>query len=234
MPIALEDGFLQTHDLTDVSCLGIETARLGACVERVKAKRVKGVFGSPGFGFEGSDLDFLTELPWVEAVWFSEIQLKSIEGLYALQDLRHFGVHPRRPAIDFSRFPRLRVAIIEPKAKDRGIETLKELELLHIWHYQPKDKTFSALALPDSVTEFQVNWANPSSLESLPAHPGLRRLEIHQCRNLVDLGNLGEKYPNLEHLVIGACGRVTRSEGERVVRDLPKLSHAFVQVAKLV
>jgi len=234
MPIALEDGFLQTHDLAHVSCLGIETARLGACIERIKAKKIKGVFGSPSFGFEGSDLDFLSELPWIEAVWFWDVQLKSIEGLHALENLRHFGVHPKRPAIDFSRFPKLRKMVIEPKGKDSGIETLKELELLHIWHYRPKDKTFSALALPEALTELQINWANPMSLESLPAHACLRRLEIHQCRNLSDLGNLGEKYPHLEHLVIGACGRVSLSEGERVVRDLPKLSHAHVQSAKLL
>jgi hypothetical protein len=233
MPIAREDGFFCTHDLAHVSCLGIESARLGECVDRVKANRVSGVFGNPHFGFSGSDLHFLSELPWIEAVWFWDVNLKDVEGLYALQNLQHFGVHPKRPPIDFSRFPRLRKAIIEPKAKDRGLETLDELELLHVWHFRPKDGSFASLALPPSLEELQINWASPRSLDSLPVHRHLRRLEIHRCRNLEDLGDLGGKFPNLEHLVVDACGRVPQSEGERAVRDLPKLVHAFVQRAKL-
>lgn len=105
---------------------------------------------------------------------------------------------------------------------------------MHIWHFRPKDNSFSSLDLPNSITELQVNWANPDSLETLPDLPQLKRLEVHRCRNLNCLGNLGEKYPNLEYLVIDACGRVTRSEGERVVKNLSKLVHAYVQHEKLV
>lgn len=234
MPIALEGGFFQTDDLAEVRCLGIETSRLNECVAQVRDRRIKGVFGSPSFGFAGSDLDFLAEMPWVEAVWFWDVNLKSIEGLYALQDLRHFGVHPKRPAIDFSRLPKLRSAVIEPKEKDRGLASLNDLERLHIWHYHPKDRSFASLALPKSLTELQINWASPASLESLCAHTRLRRLEVHRCRNLEDLGHLGRKFPSLNHLVVDACGRVPPSEGERVVRDLPMLAHAYVQNVKLV
>ena len=234
MPIALEDGFFQTHDLAEVGCLGIETSRLNECVARVRDHRITGVFGSPSFGFTGSDLDFLAEMPWVEAVWFWDVNLKSIDGLYALQDLRHFGVHPKRPAIDFSRFPKLRKAVIELKEKDRGLASLNELELLHIWHYRPKDHSFASLALPKSLTELQISWANPASLESLSAHTSLRRLEVHRCRNLEDLGDLGRKFPSLDHLVIDACGRLQPNECERVIRDLPLLAHAYVQNVKLV
>lgn len=234
MSIVFKDGYFQKRDLVHVTALGIQTHRLEACIDRIKTNRIKGVFGCPYYDFEGTDLDFLTELPWVEDVWFWDINLTNIDGLYALPNLKHFGVHPKRPPIDFSRFPRLRTAVIEPKARDCGIETLEELESLHVWHYRQKDKTFSALALPKSLTELQINWANSTSLESLPALAELRRLEIHQCRNLVNLGNLGEKYPNLEYLVVSACGHVPRSEGERVVQNLHKLSHAYVQSAKLV
>jgi hypothetical protein len=44
----------------------------------------------------------------------------------------------------------------------------------------------------------------------------------------------GVKYPKLEHLVITACGRVLSSEGERAIRNLPRLTHAYVSDAKLV
>jgi hypothetical protein len=234
MPIAREHGFLQTHDLAHVSCVGIESDRLDVCIKKIKADRIKGVFGTPSFGFKGSDLNFLQEMPWVEAVWFWDINLKNIDGLYSLDNLQHFGVHPKRPPIDFSGFKRLRSVIVELKSKDRGFEDLGEVELLHIWHFRPKEKSFSSLVLPRALKELQINWANPSSLESLPAHADLKRLEVHRCRSLERLGELATKYPKLDHLVIGACGRLPLREGERVVRSLPTLTHAYFNNTKLV
>ncbi|WP_434173748.1 hypothetical protein [Streptococcus pyogenes] len=190
---------------------------------------MKGVFGSPTFGFTGTDLDFLAQVPWLEVVWFWDVDLKSVDGLYALKDLRSFGIHPKRPAIDFSHFEKLRKAVVVPKPKDRGLADLKELEQLHVWHYRPKDETFSALSFPASLVELQINWANARSLESLPSLPYLRKLEVHCCRNLECLGHLGAKYPRLEHLVIAACGRLPSSEGDRIVQDLPYLRHAYIQ-----
>lgn len=234
MPIAMEDGFYQSHDLNGVSSLGIETSRAGECIQRIAEKRIRGVFGNPSFGFNGNDLDFLHQIPWIESIWFWDIALNNIDGVYALENLRHFGVSPKRPAIDFSRFPRLLEAVVEPKTKDCGLDALRELALLHIWHYRPKDASFSALRLPESLTELQINWANAASLETLPALPNLRRLEVHRCRNLAILGVLYEKFPMLEHVVIDACGRVTHEEGRRAIQGSDKLTHAYIAGMLLV
>lgn len=234
MPIAREGKFLQTHDLAHVSCLGIESNRLEECIARIRRKRIKGVFGHPSFGFTGADLDFLRQMPWVEVVWFWDVSLTNIDGLYALPDLQHLGVHPKRPGIDFGQFLRLRKLILEPRRGDRGVGSLPELGLLHIWHYRPAGRDFSRLEFPESLTELQIDWANATTLSSLPSLPRLRRLEVHRCRNLESLADIGVKFPQLEHLVVAACGRVTRAEGERVVADLPNLSHAYVGDKKLV
>ena len=234
MPIGREDGFFQSHDSGLGSRLGIESSRLIECVAQIGQNRIKGVFGAPSFGFNGVDLDFLTDVPWVEDLWFWDINLKNIDGLYALRDLRYFGVHPKRPPIDFSCFPRLWSAVVEPRTYDRGIGELNELERLHLWHFRPRDGSYSSFDFPGSLKELHINWASPASLESLPALPQLRRLEVHRCRNLRFLGDLGAKFPNLTHLVITACGEVANGEGERVVRELPRLAHAYVQNTKLV
>ncbi len=229
MPIAREDGFWVTHDLVHGTCVGVESDRLPKCVARIQRDHIKGVFGHEQFGFTGSNLNFLTEVPWVEAVWFWDVALECIDGLYALDRLVHFGVHPRRPPIDFSCFPRLQRVVLEPKARDSGLESLQALESLHVWHYRPRDKSFAAFSFPSSLRELEINWANAATLSSLPALPSLQRLEVHRCRNLVELGDLRGKFPNLEHLVVAACGRVSREEGERVLNELPDLRHAYVQ-----
>ena len=225
----MENGFYQTHDLTHVSCLGIDSSRLLECVEEIKRKKIKGVFGMPSFGFKGENLDFLEDMPWVEAIWFCDVSLKNIEGIYALNELRYFGCQPKRPAINFGHFKKLKSAIIEPKAKDTGLSTLNSLELLHIWHYKPKNKDFFSLEIPESVTELQINWANPNSLDSLPALTNLRKLEVHRCRNLEQLGELSAKYPSLEHFVVDACGKVSKSEAERTIKSFKNIKHAYIQ-----
>lgn len=234
MPIALENGFHVTHDLAHVSCLAIDSRRLADCIAALESRQIKGILGNPQFGFAGADFDFVKDLPWIEAVWFYDVNIKNIDGLYSLRGLRHFGVHPKRPSIDFSQFPELRKIVVEPRPGDHGLRTLARVEVLHVWRYRPNSKDFSQFEFPASLDELQINWANVTSLESLPVLPALRRLEVHRCRNLEVLGNLGAKFPRLEHLVVAACGRVHRGEGERVVRDLPGLTHAYVGDSKLV
>lgn len=231
LPIERDKGFLFSGDTLSVPCLGIESDKLSACITRIREAGLKGVFGSPAFGFTGHDLDFLYELPGLEQVWFWDIKLKNIDGLYALPDLRHFGIHPKRPAIQFDRFARLETAVIELQARDSGLDQLKELQKLHLWRC--KDDSLASLRLPDSLVELQLNWASMSTLDRLPALPHLHRLEISRCRNLEDLGRLSDKFPNLEYLVVEACGRMTAEAGTRSIEGLTKMKHVFVQTAVL-
>lgn len=232
MPIAREDGFLRWPDAPGFPAIGIESGRLAECIAEVGRSGVRQVFGAPSHGFAETNLDFLAQLPWLEGVWFWDMALNNVDGLYALPHLRRFGVHPKRPPIQFDRFPAMEHAVIELRPKDSGLDRLASLSSLSIWRYKAKD--CAALLLPPSLTELQLHWASVESLADLPALPGLRRLEIHRCRQLHKLGNLSEKFPRLEHLVVDACGRVSRDEGARAIEGLTKLSHAFVQAAVLV
>lgn len=232
LPIARDGGFLRWTDAPHRTGVGIESDKLPECIREIKDTGLKGAFGSPSFGFAEQDLDFLREIPFVESVWFWDVALKNIDGLYALANLRHFGVHPGRPAIRFDQFPHLQTAVVELRTKDSGLARLQSLQTLHLWRY--KEKSLSSLALPDSLVELQLNWASASSLDHLQALPNLRRLEIHRCSHLESLGVLCEKYPNLEHLVVAACGRMSADEGSRAIRGLTKLKHAFVQTFVLV
>jgi hypothetical protein len=232
LPIARDGEFLRYNDAPYGPSLGIESDKLAQCTLEIKESGLKAVFGSPSFGFAEQDLDFLNELPFVEGVWFWDVSLKNIDGLYALANLHHFGVEPKRPPIQFDRFPHLKTAVLELRPMDSGLAQLRSLQTLHLWRY--KNKSFASLALPDSLVELQLNWASISSLDSLQALPNLRRLEIHRCRNLESLGLLSEKYPNLEYLVVMACGRMSAEEGARAIKGLKKLKHVFVQTAVLV
>ena len=207
---------------------------LDACVVEAKTAGYQGVFGSPAFGFKEQTLNSLLALPELKSIWFWDIELENIDAVYSLKSLQSFGVHPRRPAVDFSRLSTLKRLVLEPRTKDRGMETLSELEMLHLWHYAPKSKTFHGLSLPPGLVELQINWANPKSLEGLALLPRVRRLEIHRCRNFESIAELPSLFPNLEHLVIAACGKVDSSQASDLSSQLPRLKHAFVQGVKVV
>jgi hypothetical protein len=66
----------------------------------------------------------------------------------------------------------------------------------------------------------------------LPVMPNLKELDIGRCRNLETLAALPIIAPNLEKLVVTACGKV--SDGKLVVTKLSKLKHAYVRDELLV
>ena len=234
MPIEREGQFLRWRDMTSAPGLGLESSQLDACVQEITRCHLTGVFGNPSFGFRESDLHVLTRLPHLEAVWFWDVELKNVDGLYALKGLQYFGVHPKRPAVDFSRLPTLKRLVWEYKRQDTGVGGLAALESLHSWRYRDPTKTFCNLSLPPNLVELEINWSNVETLGDRPRLPLLRRLEVHRCRNLRSLGPLDEIFPELEHLVVAASGKVEDGEGERVVRQLPNLRHAFVKDRLLV
>ncbi len=232
MPIHRDNGFLVDTDLEGRLSIGIESRCVEACVAEVAARGAVGVFGSPTFGFKEDDLNFLEHLPDLEKISFWDVALRDVTGVYSLRSLRHFAVHPKRPAVDFGRLTTLEEMVWHYTPKDTCLDSLDALRLLHVWRYNPKHGTFEGLKLPPDLTELQINWANPRSLEGLPRLPRVKRLEIHRCRNLETLSDLPRIAPNVEYLVVGACGRV--SDGPAVVQCLPRLRHAFVRDQVLV
>jgi hypothetical protein len=213
MPIARNGKFLVTSTLGGPPRLGLESATLSECIQEVLDRPYRGVFGSPHFGFHETTLDALLKLPHLEEIWFWDISLDNVDAVYTLKGLKSFGVHPKRPPIDFSRLPSLERLVVTYKPADQGIDRLSGLRSFHLWHYSPKPKTFGDLRLPQQLTELQINWANPMSLKGLNPVPSLRRLEIHRCRNLESLAEIPSLFPNLEYLVVSTCGRIKEEEG---------------------
>ena len=225
MPIHREGEFLVSYDLQNTPTLYVESSRLEAYVSEARRRRIPGLGGCPRFGFSETNLDVLRELPWLQRVWFWDVALDNVDGLYALQDLRDFGVHPRRPGIDCARLPQLRSAVVHYSPRDANLDALPRLASLHLWHFNPRAKHFGIAKMPACLEELEINWANPTSLAGLPHLPRLRTLGIHRCRNLESLAGLPEIAPNLEKLIVTTSGRLREVD---MVGVLPRLRVALV------
>jgi hypothetical protein len=226
MDIHRENGFRVWDDLEGRLLLGIETKRLRACLDEFRRREAYGLFGNPSFGFKQDNLDFLIEVPEVRSIWFWDIELKNVDGLYSLPDLKSFGAHPKRPGVDFSRLPTLDDVFVHYNPADQGLASLKRLRTLGVWHYNPKHASFEGLEMATGIAELSLVWGNAASLAGLPRFPRLTKLRIERYPKLKTLADLPRIAPNLEHLVVTGCSRV--SDGRETARHLPKLHHAWI------
>lgn len=205
MPIARVGQFFEAADLGITASLGIESAQLSECIAEINRRQIRGVFGSPAFGFAERELAWLIPLREIRQVWLWDVHLSDIEGLYSQPTLTYLGILPKRPAIDFSRFGALSDLVWQPVAHDRGIEQLTQLERLDVWRYKSKDSSFAAIQLPETLRKLEFNWCNPARLDGLPCLPGLEELQFHHCRNLTTLDGLARVAPTLKKLVNTGC-----------------------------
>ena len=200
--------------------LGIETDRLEACINEANTKAISGLFGSPGWGFKQDNLDFLTQTPDVESIHFWDVELKNIDGLYSLKNLRSFLLDGKRPGIDFARFSKIESITWSYNKKDTNLKCIEAAKNFYLWHFNPKDKSFSSLELPVTLKKLEVNWANPTDLQGLPRLPHLQEIEFHLCRNLRSLDGLELISPKLRRVIVSRCKKLKDLKALNVLENL--------------
>lgn len=206
--------------------IGVDSKRVADCLARYHTSGARGLFGHPSFGFAQDNLDFLSlakiKPSWL---WFCDVDLKNVEGLYALDEIDYLGINPKRPGIDFSRFSRLGTVTNEWIKADTGIEAAAIAEY-NLWYFKPRTKSLSEAAIPYNVERLSFTWANPASLAGLPVLQRLTHLEVHRCRNLADLAELPRIAPNLQHFLATSSSRLIPTAG---IVDHPKLKTARIE-----
>ena len=221
------DGHLWwSADSFHQAALGLQSSRLAECIDLVRAKGLRGVFGTVPY-FQERNVDLLKDLPDVEGVQLYDVELDDLEGLYRLPQLRYLRISGKRPAIDFGRLRTLNRLVVEHRPKDRGFDTLDGLTMMHSWRYKPAQGTAFDLALPTAIRELLVCWSPVETISPLGPLPDLRDLHLARCRNLRDLGDLKASFPRLERLTVEACGRLTLDEAERAISGHPALTRVI-------
>lgn len=224
MPIARQNEFLYAPDLGDEPMLGLESPSLDRCIEEAASRQIPGVFGSPGFSFSESTLGFLRRLPHLRQIWFWDVALTDIDGIYSLPNLSFINLHGTRPAIDFHRIPSVRTLSIGWHPQDSGIGALHHATKLYLWHHKPSTKTFCGAEFPAKLELLQINWSNVADLHGLPRLPHVTHLEFHRCRNLLTLDGIDDLFPNVETLCITTCGRLEDISATERLRKLRFIS----------
>ena len=220
-----ESGFREWHDnFQKVPAVGVESHRIDECLAHYNHHGFRGLFGTPTFGFNQDNLDFLARATNAKWLWFWDVSLRNVDSVYSLAELEYFGINPKRPGIDFARLPALSTVINHWIKADTGISESTITEY-HLWHYKPTSKSFDGLEIPEGVQRLELYWANPATLAGLPVMKKLKVLQIHRCRNLQDLSDLPRIAPNLRELLATTSSKIDASAG---VLDHPKLKEALI------
>lgn len=220
-----ESGFREWNDHFDGQPgVGVETNRIEECLAHYHRHGFLGLFGHPSYGFTQDNLDFLSLATNAKWLWFWDVLLRNIDPIYELTGLEYFGIHPKRPGIDFSRLQSLKTVINHWIKADKGISASTITEY-HLWHYKPNSKSFDGLEIPSGVQRLELYWANPATLAGLPVMENLKVFEIHRCRNLQDLSELPRIAPNLCELRTTNSSKINATAG---VLDHPSLKRALV------
>ena len=144
--------------------------------------------------------------------------------LYALDELDYFGINPKRPGIDFSRFRRITFVINHWLKQDTGIAK-SAISKYNLWHFKPRSKSFADVEIPLGVKRLALYWANPANLDGLPGAEepdGARNPSLPEsCR---PVGGFRASRPN--------CGAAATTSSRLVaqagVLDHPKLQTAWI------
>lgn len=231
MPIKKVGSFYISEDLVHgVLSIGIESSVISSVIDEAKKSYVS-VFGAECFGFVEKDMNFLECLNSIEYIWFWDVNLKSIEGIYSLKKLRRMGMFGKYPPIEFSKLTSLESLVWEYKKKDTGISKLINLKSLSLWHYKPINKSFNELNLPTNIEMLSLNWVNPYSLNGLPVFEKLINFEIHQSRNLNSLKDISNIAPNLERIIITTSKNMTDFQD---LKNLKNLKSAIINGEKII
>lgn len=224
MNIHKHRGYYISKEEAEPYYIGIESNRVSECVKQYHRRKCNGVFGHFSFGFKGSDLDFLPQMPGAKAVWFWDCHFSSVDGIYALATMQRCGVMSKRPGIDYSRFPELKQLVVHWNRKDKGILE-SSVEDFSLWHCNPKSKSFEGVEVPTDVHNLRITWFNPTSLDGLPVLENLETLQLQMGRNFVDASSIVRLAPNLKKFYIDNCKRLTDPE---LLLELKNLAFACV------
>lgn len=220
--------------------LGIDSSNMKNCISEFnkqyklfkRGKTYSSIFGHETFGFKESKLDFLKHFKKVENIWFWDVNLSDIQGLYYLKNLKSIGLLGKRPSIDFSQLTSLKEITIDWDTKDYNLERCENVESFYLWRHKPKERNFNSFKFPLNCTNnTSLNWTNVEDLTSLNGLKGLKKLEIHRSRNLKSLKGLEKYSETLEQIIISTSGKLEEYE---FIKEFPNLKKAIINKKSII
>lgn len=151
----------------------------------------------------GTDLSFLSEVPFLRSFEIFDFLIKDISPIHVLGNLRRLGITTYcSTAIDFSKFPHLESCGLEWRPKAASLFASTTLKYLFINRYKGRDtESFSTLVNLESLKLLNSPVTNLHGFRTLKK---IRTLRLANLRKLLSLEGI-EGLISLEELIVDTC-----------------------------
>jgi hypothetical protein len=167
---------------------------LSGMADVMRVENISALSISSYAGWNGSNLDFLRDVPFLERLSLIVLNRVNIDGIYLLPDLKDLSIGYNRKPIDFIRLQSLeRVSL----SWCTGYESLFDCQSLRdIAIARLPENRLPALSRLPALENLALSLCRFADLRALPELPKLVRLSLIVCNRLQDLTGL-ERCSNL-------------------------------------
>lgn len=159
------------------------------------------------FGFKGEDLSFLPSLTYLKSLELYCWNAKDVKLLEALPQLEVLGLQFRSSKIiDFSKFTKLRVALLTWAKGLESIFSLNNIEYLNIQNYPHNN--LKPIEHMKKLKRLYLTSRKLESLDGIERLENLEELDLYNCTQLVSKSGI-EKLNKLEKIEIEACNKLS-------------------------
>lgn len=178
------------------------------------------------YGYEESQIDFLSECPSIESLSLQGPNVKNLSGLYHLKALKDLSIDDAIPSltIDFRQLTTLEeiYGTLPPKAE--AISSLIHLKKMQIWGYKPKGKNLKEFTDLKALEDLELINSNITSLEGIQGLKRLSRLALFRMRALTDIEAIQHLSENLTKLQIEFAKKIEDFSPIGKIQSLESLS----------
>lgn len=96
-------------------------------------------------------------------------------------------------------------------------------EALHIWHFNPKSKSFSDLPVAPNLKYLEINFSNCTDLIGLEKYPKLQRLDLNYCTKLENFNGIEKLSKDIYCLWVDHSKKLINHSDITVLRNLKTL-----------
>jgi hypothetical protein len=159
------------------------------------------------------DLSVMTEMPFLRGLEIYDWEVTDARIVEELPNLEVLGLQIKRTKpIDFSKLPKLRVALLIWCKGLEGVLSSSGIEYLNISNFPMED--LQSLSRLQSLRRLSLTSRKLKSLSGIADLQSLEELDLYDCRALEDDDGLGS-LQNLKRIEIDACNKLKTKYAEQ-------------------
>lgn len=223
MAIIEKEGFKFLDGLQS-EYIVVESSRITDYIKYINKNKIKAAFLSNLYYF-ANGINFLQECNFLEKLSITSSSIENYDGLSYLQSLEDLILEEPKGKVDLTCHTALKRLAADYNKNIIGMEQLKGLKELSLWHYKPKSRDLSGISGLDSIKELEIIQSNINSLNGCGSLLKLERLKFAYLSQFRYIDELEKIKKSLKILDFDCCKKIENHEYVMCLNNLEKLRY---------